>query len=75
MEVSGLSRMLDAPTKAVLQRPSFSDDTAVHSASRPDEQAVSTVKLGPVKSIPNVLSRVLILVLKAQTLLSLLPTD
>ena len=47
-DVDGFIMTLHEPTTAASQRPPWIATTALHKASRPDEQAVSTLKLGPV---------------------------
>ena len=50
MKLCGLARMLTPPTIAVSMRPLRRLTTASFNATSADEQAVSTVKLGPCRS-------------------------
>ena len=49
-DVDGFKMTLQAPTRAASQRPPWMANTALHKASKPDEQAVSRLKLGPVET-------------------------
>ena len=49
-EVDGSIMTLHEPTRAASHRLPWIAATALHKASRPDEQAVSRLKLGPVET-------------------------